>query len=243
MWGSLARGTGQVTGVSNMYKGAKKGVSQQPYWRMLTKEGRVAKSKESQAKWEEKVAPFNISNVLKKQKEMENDSQGKVDAGVNKGNAESILESARRGTLTSAQMQSEKVKKLMQQYPDMQKHVFKNLADKGQTFKQAEFLATDRIGAPGIVDGGKMNDINTDIYKNTSNNKLVEQDLAGALHSERDRGGDFLHNRLVQLWNNPNTKARFGQLYNKATNQHTIAILDNIKNGRPPLSGGIPRPS
>ena len=241
MWGSLARGTGQVTGVSNMYRGAKEGVSQQPFWRMLTKKGREASSKESQEKWEEKVAPFNIANVRKKQKEMENDAQSKVDAGVSKGNAASILEASRRGTLTSAQMQDPKVKKLLQQYPDIQKDIFKNLADKGQTFKRAEFEATSQIGAPGTVNGGKMNDINAEIYKNTSNNKLVEQDLAGALHNERDRGGDFLHNRLVNY--HATNEDGFKQLYNKATNQHTIAILDNIKAGRPPLSGGVPRPS
>jgi hypothetical protein len=233
MWGAGAR----VTGAADMYKGVKGGIAKQPGWRMLTKKGREAKSKENQQKWEEKVAPFNIANVRKKAKEMENDSQDKINAGVGRGDAASIHEASRRGALTAAQMQDPRVKELLQKNPDLQKDIFKNLADKGQAYKQAEFQATEQIGAPGTVDGAKMNAINAEIYKNTSNNKLVEQDLAGALHNERDRGGDFLNNRLTQLYANPASRAGFDQLYNKATNEHTITMLDNIKNNKPALSG------
>lgn len=235
IWGAGAR----MTGAADVYKGVKGGIAKQPGWRILTKEGREARSKEKQEKWEEKVAPFNISNVRKKAKEMENDAQGKIDTGVRKGNAAAIHEASRRGTLTVAQMQDPRVKKLMQQNPDFQKDIFKNLADKGQAYKQAEFQAIDQIGAPGTINGAQMDVINGEIYKNTSNNKLVEQDLAGAVHNERDRGGTFINDRLTQYYAaNP---TGFDQLYNRATNQHTITILNNIKAGRPALTG-IPHP-
>lgn len=137
MWGSGARLAGGVTGVSNMYRGAKEGVSQQPFWRMLTKKGREASSKESQEKWEERVAPFSMATARKKAKEGEFKDQAKVDAGIARGNTEDLLIGSKRGTLTPEQLENSKVQQLIASSPELRKEVLGNLRDKGQSHTAA----------------------------------------------------------------------------------------------------------
>lgn len=229
MWGSLARGTAQVTGATNMYKGVKGGIAQQPVLRMLTKEGREARSKESQEKWAEKIAPFNISNVKKKSKELENAPKATVDAGVKSGKAEHIFEAARRGDLTAAQLKTQEVRTLMEQYPDFEKAIYKNLRDSGKADVQyADFM--DRN--PGVTGDAAYDET----FGKMSLNQLAEKgNLVDALKEDaKGGGGNLLIHRLADI----KDEKQIQQMQSRATNKETYRTLEKLARYRAAKNAG-----
>ena len=130
--GLLVAGTlGQYRRMKDMYEGAKRGISQRPGWRVLTKEGREEISKGRREKWEEKFAPPSISRDRKKAKEKENASQAEVDSGVARGEGWALLLASKRGTLTADQLKNPTVQKAFQQSPELRKEALENLRSKG----------------------------------------------------------------------------------------------------------------
>lgn len=130
--GLLAAGTlGQYRRVKDTYQGIKSGISQRPGWRVLTKEGRETVSKKRREDWEEKVAPFDISRERKKANDNKNASQGKVDTGVERGEAWALLLASKRGSLTADQLRSQAVQNIIQKSPELRKELLGNLRDKG----------------------------------------------------------------------------------------------------------------
>jgi hypothetical protein len=128
----------RTTGAADVYKGVKQGIGKQPGWRILTKEGREAKSKERQEKWTGKVAPFSMADERKKAKEEEFKDQAKVDAGIAKGSAKDLLIGSKRGTLTPEQLEkNSKAQQLLASSPELRKEVLGNLRDKGQSHTAA----------------------------------------------------------------------------------------------------------
>lgn len=227
MWGAGA----SLTGASDVYKGIRGGVAKQPYWRILTKEGWDARHKERQERWEGRVAPFNIANVKKNAKEMENDSKAKIDTGVKNGSAAAIFESARRGDLTAAQLADPRVRKLMQQYPDFEKAVYKNLRDSGNAQVQyADFI--DR-------NPGKIGD---DAYDETfgkmSLNQIGEKgNLIDALKEDaKGGGGNLLIHRLADI----KDERTIQQMMSRATNKDTYKSLEKLSEYRKWVNAGRP---
>ena len=151
MWGSVARGTGQVTGATNMYKGVKSGIAKQPYWRHLTKEGREASSKESQGRWEDRVAPFNIANVRKKSEERKNDAEAAIERDARNGDPVAILQAMTRGGGVAERLMTDpRVLQMMDQHDDLRNAAYKGLRDNGQHHLQVANETRRRIGGtPG----------------------------------------------------------------------------------------------
>ncbi len=130
--GLLTAGTlGQYRRVKDAYQGIKSGLSQRPGWRVLTKEGQEAISKKRREGWEEKIAPSDISRARRKAKEKENDSKAKIDAGVAKGDAASLLVASKRGDLTPDQLKSHNVRNAIKQNPELRKEILDNLRNRG----------------------------------------------------------------------------------------------------------------
>jgi hypothetical protein len=228
--GLLAAGTfGQYWRARDAVKGTMKGISQHPSMNWLTKESREKKAKERQGKWEEKTAPFNIATVKKNAKEMENDSQGKIDAMVAKGSAAAILESARRGKLTDLQLRNPKVRALMEEHADFENAVYKNLRDSGNGHLQYGDLTSRGKTATAAYDA---------TFKSMSINSLSEQSkLDTALAAERTAGGTELYTKLnnISILPTAQRERMVGPLLTRAKDPDTIAVLTRIYNGLPPI--------
>lgn len=191
MWGGIARGTG----VADVYKGVKGGIAQRPRWRILTKEGREAASKERQERWKERTAPFNIATARKKAKELEGESHATIDAGVDRGDAASIMESAKRGRLTPAQLAANQ--DILIANADLRADVFKNLRESGNSHLQYDF---EIANAAALGVSGAPNDVYDRVYGRMSNNNLAEnQNLRQALINENTAGGTNMLARLDNL--------------------------------------------
>lgn len=228
MWGAGAR----VTGAADVYKGVKQGIGKQPFWRVLTKEGRTAASKERQEKWEGRLAPFDIANVKKKSKEIDGDDLVKVNAGVAKGDAASILQAASRGKLTAAQLATSKVRKAMEQNADFENSVYKNLRDTGNGHLQyADMVSRGKTHAQAF----------DTTFKGQSINSLAEQnELDSALASEATQPFGSprpLFDKLNAYSTMPIAQRErlVGPLLTRAKDPATTAMLQRVYQGLPPI--------
>ncbi|MFA5872045.1 MAG: hypothetical protein WC858_05015 [Parcubacteria group bacterium] len=228
--GALTVGTfGGYQWGRDAYQGARKGVSQSPGWRMLTKEGREAKSKERQGKWEERFAPLSMARVQKNAKELENVDLGIVQSGVKRGDSASILEAARRGKITDRELASKPVRDLINKNADFEAAVYKNLRNSGNGHLQYSDL---------ISRGKTATDTYEKTFKDMSINNLADQNkLDAALTSENAAGGTQLYTKLNALSTlpDPERHRRVGPLLSKAKDPDTIAVLTRIYNGLPPI--------
>ncbi len=207
MWGGVAR----VTGAADVYKGIKQGIGKQPYWRVLTKEGREAKRKETREKWERRFAPFNIADAKKKSEERKNDAEADIERDALNGDIAAIIQaSSRGGGLAQRVFANNRVRELMRQYADLRNTAYKNLRDNNQSHIQAELEAERRIPATmaPIAAANEMNDINRDLFEGASTRSLFEErDLGAALATEQGGArGNFLSNnvqaRLTRMQDN-----------------------------------------
>ena len=225
MWGGAAR----VTGTADVYKGVKGGIAKQPVWRMLTKEGREAKSRERQERWEGRVAPFNIANAQKKAKELENVDIAKINTGIAKGDAASILEAARRGKLTDAQLASSSVRNLMNKSTDFEAATYKNLRSSGNGHLQYSDLLSRGKTTTEAFDA---------TFKDMSVNLLSEQkQLDSALLTEQAAGGTDIFNKLnnISAMPVPQRERMVGPLLTRAQDPNTINVLNRVFQGLPPI--------
>jgi len=194
--GLLAAGTlGQYWRAKDAAKGTLSGISQRPGMSWLTKESREKNSKERQARAAERFAPFNIAAVRKKQKELENESHATVDRGVARGDSASIMEAARRGRLSVAQLNANRDRLI--QYADFRNDVFKNLKESGNSHMQYDF---EIANAAALGTSAVPNNVYDHVYGRRNNNDLVEnQNLRASLQREEAAGGNSMLARLDGL--------------------------------------------
>ena len=227
--GLLVAGTlGQYRRVKDMYEGAKRGISQRPGWRVLTKEGREAVSKERQGRVEEKIAPFDISRTRRKADERKNDSEEKLRKDWAQGSADAVLQaSSRGGRLAEDLMRDQRVLQMLDENEDLRNDVYKNLRKNGQHHLQVSDEERRTI-TPGMTPAQRaveINNINERIFRNMSPNAIFsDPNIHIIIEREEANGGNYLLNRLGSM----NDPAMLERIKANVKNTETARVLDRL---------------
>jgi hypothetical protein len=225
-WGGAAR----VTGAASVFSGIKGGIAQRPGLKYFTKEGREASRKETEEKWKERVAPFNIATARKKSEERKNDSDASIEADAQRGDPAAILQAMNRGGgIAERLMTNNVVLQALDQYDDLRNTSYKSMRDNGQHHLQVANEARRNIGgAPGTagyINGAAMNTITEGVFRNASPTQLFsDPNMRNIVQQERDRGGDYLTTRMANLSDRPTLERIRGNV----KNPETMRVLDNL---------------
>ena len=239
VWGAGAR----VTGAADVYKGVKQGIGKQPYWRVLTKEGREARSKERQGRWSKGLAPFDIADARKGSEERKNDSEANIRRDAASGDPAAILQGLGRGgglanDLMTDPRYNRQVLQMLDQHPELRNAAYKSLRDNGQHHLQVANETRRTIGAPGAVNRAAMNTITEGMFRNSSPNDIFSNpDVYSILDEEGGRGGDYLLDRLGTMTDD----TMLQRMRMNVKNPQSSRVLDNLIDWRQthPAVGGV----